>query len=58
MKFKIVHEIKGRMRVHIMQKSMSFKEADILQFHLERQNFITSAKVYERYGYLAENRKF
>ena len=48
MKFKIVHEIKGRMRVHIMQKRMSFKEADILQFHLEEQKFIVSAKVYER----------
>lgn len=48
MKFKIVHEIKGRMRIHIVQNTMSFKEADILQFYLEEQNCITKAKVYER----------
>lgn len=48
MRFKIIHEIKGRMRVHIMQKQMSFKEADILQYHLQAQSFITEVKIYER----------
>lgn len=48
MKFKIKHEIKGRMRVHILQKNMTFKEADVLQYHLSGQSFITSVKVYER----------
>lgn len=48
MKFKIIHEIKGRMRVHITKNCMSFKEADILQFYLEEQDCIISAKVYER----------
>ena len=48
MKFRILHEIKGRIRVHIMQKSMSFKEADILQYYLEEQEHIVSANVYER----------
>ncbi|MBQ7919038.1 MAG: heavy metal translocating P-type ATPase [Lachnospiraceae bacterium] len=48
MKFRIMHEIKGRMRVHIMQNQMSFKEADILQYHLSNQRFITMVKVYER----------
>lgn len=48
MKFTIVHEIKGRMRIHVIQKQMSFKEADILQHSLEEHEQITSAKVYER----------
>lgn len=48
MRFKIMHEIRGRMRVHIMQKQMSFKEADILQYHLLNHSFVTAVKVYER----------
>lgn len=48
MRFKIKHEIKGRIRIHVMQKSMTFKEADILQYHLESQKNITAVKVYER----------
>lgn len=48
MKFTILHEIKGRMRVHIAQRQMSFKEADILQYYLIEQSFITDVKVYER----------
>lgn len=49
MKFIIKHEIKGRMRVHITDcRQMSFKEADILQYHLEGYAFIQKAKVYER----------
>lgn len=48
MKFKIVHEIKGRMRIHIVQKQMKFEEADILQYYLTRKENIKSVKVYER----------
>lgn len=48
MRFKIVHEIRGRMRIHMACKRMSFKEADILQYYLSNQPFITAAKVYER----------
>ena len=48
MKFKILHEIKGRMRVHIAQSRMTFKEADILQYYLSNQKYITTVKVYER----------
>jgi len=48
MKFTIKHEIRGRMRVHICQKSMTFKEADILEYHLSGYPYITSVKVYER----------
>lgn len=45
MRFKIEHEIKGRMRVHIIQQRMTFREADILQYKLESYSFITSAKI-------------
>lgn len=48
MKFKIEHEIKGRMRVHLFQKKMTFEEADILQYYLTGLDFVTSVKVYER----------
>lgn len=48
MRFRIVHEIKGRMRVHLSQKQMSIKEADALQYYLSSQSNITSMKVYER----------
>ena len=48
MNFKILHEIKGRMRIHDRKKRMSFEEADILQYYLSNQKFVTSVKVYER----------
>lgn len=50
MKFKILHEIKGRIRIHIEQEQIDFKKADILQYHLLKQEQITSVKVYERTG--------
>lgn len=50
MRFVVKHEIKGRIRVHILQKRMTYKEADTLQYYLSSQKFITSAKVYERTG--------
>ena len=48
MKFKIVHEIKGRMRVRFACGRMSPKEADILQYYLLNQESVTAVKVYER----------
>lgn len=48
MKFRIEHEIKGRMRIHIAQKKMTCREADILVYHLGGLDFVTSVKVYER----------
>lgn len=48
MRFKIEHEIKGRMRVHLIQKRMSFEEADILQYQLESYPFIAEVKIYTR----------
>lgn len=48
MNFTIRHEIKGRIRVHMEQRRMSCKEADMLCYYLEKQDFITLAKVNER----------
>lgn len=48
MKFVIKHEIKGRIRVHMEQKRMSFREADILQYYLSNLALVTEAKVQER----------
>lgn len=45
MEFRIQHEIKGRMRVHILQGRMSCRQADILQYQLgERQEILRSGK--------------
>lgn len=48
MKFKILHEIKGRMRIHLAQNRMTDEEADTLQYMLAQQAEIVDAKVYER----------
>lgn len=48
MKFIIKHEIPGRIRVHMMQKSMTCKEADTLLYYLNTLEYVTQAKVYER----------
>ena len=48
MKFQILHEIKGRMRIHVAQKKMNDEQADTLQYYLEHCEVVTEAKVYER----------
>lgn len=48
MRFQILHEIKGRMRIHITQKKMTDEQADTLQYYLEHCGIVTDAKVYER----------
>lgn len=48
MKFIILHEIKGRIRLHIKQQKMSLKEADILQIYLDSKECITKCKIYDR----------
>lgn len=48
MKFIIKHQIRGRLRVHLMQNKMSFKQADILLYYLESLDFVKKAKVYEQ----------
>ena len=47
MDFKIKHDIKGRLRVHILQKRMTCSQADKLMFYLQGFSFISCAKVYE-----------
>lgn len=49
-RFVIRHEIPGRLRIHLIQKSMTFKEADILHYYLHSLKNVTGAKVYERTG--------
>ena len=48
MNFVIKHEIKGRLRIHVKQKRMTCRDADILQYYLDAQEIIVTAKVYER----------
>ena len=48
MKYIIKHEIKGRLRIHVVQGKMTCAEADILFWYLDRQKNITDVKVYER----------
>lgn len=48
MRFTIKHEIKGRIRIHVLQSRMSYREADILYHYLSSQKLVTSVKVYER----------
>lgn len=48
MRFQIKHEIRGRIRIHLMQKALSYKQADTLQYYLSGQDMVTSVKVRER----------
>lgn len=48
MKFIIKHQIKGRIRIHLVQNKMSLKQADIVQYYLESHAFVSKAKVYEQ----------
>ena len=52
MKFVIKHEIKGRIRAHAVQYRMTFEQADRMQYYLESQDMITSAKSTEPHGRL------
>lgn len=48
MKFFIKHETRGRIRIHLDQKRMSYEQADTLAYYLENLNGVVNAKVYER----------
>ena len=48
MKFYIKHETRGRLRIHLAQKRMSYGQADTLLYYLENLDGVASAKVYER----------
>ncbi len=48
MKFIIRHEVRGRIRVHMVLKRMTYEEADTLLYYLQSQPGVSQAKVYER----------
>lgn len=48
MKFVVKHEIRGRIRIHIIQKRMSYRQADTLQYHFSTQTYVTAVKVEPR----------
>ena len=48
MKFVIKHEIRGRIRVHLIGKAMNFAQADTLQYQFEQMKDVTAVKVQER----------
>ena len=48
MRFKIEHEIRGRVRLHICQKRMTCRQADQLEYFLTKLNGVISVKVVER----------
>lgn len=50
MKFYIKHEAKGRMRIHVDCRRMSYAEADVISQRLLMEKTVLNAKVYERTG--------
>lgn len=48
MKFKVKHEIRGRIRIHMEQKRMTHEQADILLFYLQNIDGVFRADVYDR----------
>ena len=50
MKATIVHESRGRMRLRLRQKTMTFRQADLLETWLKGQPWVREAAVHERTG--------
>ena len=50
MKCKILHESRGRMRVHAVVPRMTLEEADILEFYMKAQSGVRDCVVYDRTG--------
>ena len=50
MKCQILHECKGRIRVHVCNVRMTLHRADVLEAWLNNQDTIDKAVVYERTG--------
>lgn len=50
MRCRILHESKGRLRVHAIQRSMTLRQADILEYYLRATEGVTDVKVYDRTG--------
>ena len=50
MRCSVLHNSKGRIRVHIMRPYMTMHQADILEYYLRSKPFVKMAKVYDRTG--------
>lgn len=50
MKFKIMHESSGRLRVQVIPKRMDLKQADQLEFYLQALEGVQQVTVHERTG--------
>ena len=48
MKCRILHESRGRIRVHLACRTMSLREADILEYYLKDVAGVESVKVFDR----------
>ena len=48
MKCKILHETKGRIRVHFCQKYMTLHQADMAEYALSAISGITKVQVFDR----------
>lgn len=48
MKFYIKHSMKGRIRVHMDMKRMTYKQADIFEYYLKNIDSVYEVKVYEK----------
>lgn len=46
MNFRIKHEIKGRLRIHLEQKRMTDQQANLLLYYIQNLEQVTDAKVY------------
>lgn len=50
MKCKILHESKGRLRVHLMHTRMTLAQADVLEYYMKTVDGVTDVQVYDRTG--------
>lgn len=48
MKFIIKHEVKGRMRIHVLQDRMTYSQADTMLYYLNGLQSVSFVKVYDR----------
>ena len=48
MKCTILHDLPGRLRVHLCCGRMSLSQADVLEYYLRAQDGVQAVKVYDR----------
>lgn len=48
MECKVLHDIPGRLRVHLNSKPMTLQEADVIEYYLRNSKIIRDVKVYDR----------